>query len=65
MIIKLTQIPDKHCRLYTGYTCPYYDNEGGHDSCRLWDFLGVDYKQQRTELGIVNTICSWQKEVVV
>lgn len=65
MIIKLTQIPDTHCRLYSGSICPYYDNEGGHDSCRLWDLLGVDYKQENTQEGVVNTVCSWKKKVVI
>jgi len=65
MIIKLTKIPDTHCRLYSGSICPYYDNEGGHDSCRLWDLLDVDYKQERTTDGVINTVCTWQKKVVV
>jgi hypothetical protein len=65
MIIKLTGIPDTHCRLYDGAICPYYDNEGGHDTCRLWDFLGVTYKQERTTEGVINTVCTWTKKVVV
>lgn len=65
LTVLLTQIPDTHCRLYSGTVCPYYDNEGGHDTCRLWDFLGVNYKQERTPEGVINTVCSWEKKVVL
>lgn len=67
--VALTQIPESgqcvRCDGEYHKICPYYSNEGGHMICELWDFLGVDYKQERTPQGVVNTVCSWQKKVIV
>ena len=65
--ILLNKIPDSgFCSDYkNNTTCPYFDTEGGHKSCLLWDLLDISYTQEQMPDKVINTVCTWQKKVIV
>lgn len=66
MIIKLTGIPTSgYCYEKNGVICPYFDNEGGHYTCKLFDPLNMETHQGKTKDGNVLGICAWKSKVVV
>ncbi len=64
--IVLSKIPESgFCTENGKPDCPYFDNEGGHNTCRLFDLLNVNYTQDQLPDRVINNICTWKNKVVI